>query len=208
MTRIEELTLKMLEGMISEEEMNELDWTVASDPAAARKHIALLELEATLRGMRTNVDVVGRVMGQLVETTGQPAPAEPAAATGFEAEPQTPTGKFTTAAEVKPILGMTRGNWVAVREFEGRDLLYVTHLLSWRCGLHEIRFAVNDGPMQVWKMPPCLTDTAQPNAIPTEGGLPFREYDLGSIESVSVELLYDDLSTESARFERQEVLMP
>ena len=126
----------------------------------------------------------------------------------YVAEDQTPSGKFLTATEVKPILGMTRASWIAVREYDGQDLLYVTHLLSWRCGLHEIRYAVNGGPMQVWPMPPCLTDTAAPNAIRTEDGLPFVSFALGSVESVQVELLYDDLSRDSAEFARAQVLMP
>ncbi|UXX84154.1 hypothetical protein [Roseovarius pelagicus] len=126
----------------------------------------------------------------------------------FLAEPQTPSGKFTTATEVKPILGMTKGNWVAVREYDGQDLLYFTHLLSWRCGLHQIRYSLNGGPVQVWPMPPCLDGTSMPNAIRTEDGMPYIAQPLGSIGSVRVELLYDDLSEESAEFSRSDVLMP
>jgi len=134
--------------------------------------------------------------------------ADMGAAMQFVAEDQTPSGKFTTATEVKQILTMTKGNWVAVREYDGQDLLYVTHLMSWRCGLHQMRYSLNGGPMQTWDMPPCLIDTATPNAIKTEDGLPFIAQPLGSIQSVSIELLYDDLSEDMAEFQRNEVLMP
>jgi len=126
----------------------------------------------------------------------------------FEAEPQQPTGKFTTATEVKPILSVTKANWVAVRDFNGQDLLYLTHLLSWRCGLLQVRYAINDGPMREWELPPCHTGTAQPNAIRAEDGLPYEAHPPGSIASVRVEVLYDDLSTDSAEFSRSDVLMP
>ena len=57
-------------------------------------------------------------------------------------------------------------------------------------------------------MPPCLTETAQPNAIPSDGGLPYSTHPLGSIQSVAIEVLYDDLSTDVASFDRNAVLMP
>lgn len=126
----------------------------------------------------------------------------------FAAEPQAASGRFTTATEVKPILTATRRNWVAVREFNGQDLLYATHVLSWRCGLHQMRYAVNGGAMQVWPLPPCHEDTNAPNAFTAGDGLPYAAFAPGSIESVEVELLYDDLSTDTASFARADILMP
>lgn len=138
------------------------------------------------------------------------APASPAspATPALVAEPQVPTGKFTTAVEVKPILTATKGSWVAVREFDGKDLVYVTQVLSWRCGLLSMSFAVNGGTPEVWDMPPCHIDTASPNAITPEDGLIYRTYPLGSVQSVTIGLTYDDLTTDSATFERAQVLMP
>lgn len=125
----------------------------------------------------------------------------------LEAEDQTPTGKFTIAAEIRPIIEATRGNCVAVREYEGQDLLYLTHLLSWRCGMHQVWVGVNGNSMEVWPMPPCQTDTASPNAITIDAVI-YKSFGLGEIESIAVEILYDDLGTAEEPFGRKEVLMP
>jgi len=115
---------------------------------------------------------------------------------------------FTTAAEVKPILNATKANWVAVREFNGQDLLYFTHLESWRCGLDQIRYFVNEGKPQVWDTEPCYEDTAAPNAMKLEGRLPYTELPLGSVETVTIEVTYDDGSIETATFERGAIMTP
>ena len=124
------------------------------------------------------------------------------------AEDQTPTGKFTTAAEISQILGLTKANWVAVREWQGEDLIYVTHLWAWRCGLVQIELGVNGAPLEVWPLPECHIDTAQPNTIIESDGFPYRKFSLKSVENIDVRVILDDLTVQSASFIRKEVLLP
>lgn len=125
-------------------------------------------------------------------------------------EEQIPTGKFTTATEVRPILGMTKSNWVAVRDYEGQDLVYFTHLLSWRCGLWDIRYGLNGAPAtQVFPMEPCHADTASPNAMTDVANfLPYETFPSGHVTSIYVEIVMDDGTTDFAQFDRNEVLIP
>lgn len=116
--------------------------------------------------------------------------------------------QFTTAAEVKPILDATKAKWVSVREYDGKDLLYFTHLMAWRCGIDEIHYSVNGGGDQLWQGEPCYDGEAQPNAIKAEGVLPFVTFPLGSIDSVTVRLKYDDGETDSATYQRAAILTP
>ena len=127
-----------------------------------------------------------------------------------EPEPQIPTGKYTTAMEVRPILGMTKSNWVGVREYEGQDLLYFTHLMSWRCGLWDIRYGINGAPADiVVPMEPCNEEFAQPNVmVDIENYQPYVIYPVGSIESVYVEIVFDDGTTDFGQFDRNEVRIP
>ncbi len=131
----------------------------------------------------------------------------PMPVSAYEVEDQTPTGRFLTATETKPILGATKANWIGVREWEGQDLIYFTQLLAWRCGLYEIRYAVNGGAMQNWPVPACDPKTATPGMIP-DGAAIYTALPLKSVEKVDIELLYDDLTVDQASFERAAVLMP
>ena len=123
------------------------------------------------------------------------------------AEDQTPTGKFLTAGEVRPILDATKGNWIAVREFDGQDLVYFTHLVSWRCGLYEVQFRINGGELRQFPIAHCPPDIESAMAIPEDTQV-FITEPLGSVQSVDVTLLYDDLGTDEASFERASVLLP
>ena len=148
--------------------------------------------------------------GQMGQAGAKPAaPAFLAPAPGAAAaEPQIPTGRFTTATEVRPILNATRGNWVALRDFNGQDLLYLTHLWAWRCGLAELRIGINGAPPAPVPLPPCHLDQAAPNAITESDGLPYLSFPRGSVARVEVQITYDDLGTDGARFDRAAVLMP
>jgi hypothetical protein len=68
MTRTAELTAKLLDGTLSDAEWAELDALVAADPAAEAEHLALLALEAELRGLRTDFDLADATLAQIQDT--------------------------------------------------------------------------------------------------------------------------------------------
>jgi hypothetical protein len=121
-----------------------------------------------------------------------------------------PTAKYTTATKVRPILSMTKSNWVAVREFDGQDLVYFTHILAWRCGLWEIRYGINGDPADtVFEMEKCNDEYAQPNAmIDIENNFPYLRFPMKSVGSVIVEITFDDGTTDFTRANRGDVLIP
>ena len=155
-----------------------------------------------------------------IDTTVEPTAVAAAPATDLgsgdvidrtrEPEPQVPTGQFTTALEVRPILGMTKSNWVGVREFNGQDLLYFSHLLAWRCGLWDIRFGINGAPADtIVGMEPCNEEFAQPNVMTDiENFPPYVSFPLQSIESIYIEIVFDDGTTDFAQFNRNEIRIP
>jgi len=115
--------------------------------------------------------------------------------------------QFTTAAEVRPILQATKGAWVAVREYDGQDLVYFTQLLSWRCGLSEIRYGLNGAPAEtLFPMEPCYEGTTAPNAVKSDDI--YLRAPLGSVQGIALQITYDDGTTEAASFARAQVLMP
>ncbi len=117
---------------------------------------------------------------------------------------------FTTAAEVKPILSATKPNWIAVRAYDGQDLLYFTNLLAWRYGVEAVAYGVNGAaPETALPMEPCYAAEAAPNVLKMNTGvLPFVAQPLDSVQSVTVHVTYDDGSTETVAYQRAAVLMP
>jgi hypothetical protein len=113
---------------------------------------------------------------------------------------------FTTPEEVRPILQMTRANWVAIGTDTGNDLFYFSHIAAWRCGFSHATYRLNGGTDEIaFDIEPCYRDTAQPNAI---RGLPFVVHPQGSITSVIVTLHFPDGTAETAKYERRDILPP
>lgn len=114
--------------------------------------------------------------------------------------------QFMTAAEVKNILDMTQANWVAVRVFDGRDLLYFTHIETFRCGLAGVRYGINgEAPNTPYGLEACYVGTAAPNAMDPVGHPPYVAFPVGSVHSVTIQLKYDDGSITEATFQRAQI---
>ncbi len=157
--------------------------------------------------------LVGMLVGISPSQGGEPAAIlaqQDTSTAAREPEPQTPTGKFTTALEVKPILGMTKGNWAAVRLYEDQDLVYFTHLMAWRCGLWDIRYGINGAPAeQVMAMEPCNEEYQQPNVmVDIETYPPYLIFPANSVETIYVEITFDDGTSDFAQFNRGDILIP
>lgn len=117
---------------------------------------------------------------------------------------------FTTAAEVKPILTATKPQWIAVRAYEGQDLVYFTNLLAWRCGVEAVAYGLNGAaPETPLAMEPCYEAEAQPNALKMDQGvLPYIAQGLDTVQTVTVAVTFDDGTVETAEYARAAVLMP
>lgn len=112
---------------------------------------------------------------------------------------------FTSSAGVKPILELIRPQWIAIRPYDGQDLLYMTTLLVYRCGIAQIRFSYNGGDLQVWEGEPCWRDEANPSALKLETHLPYAVAPLDSLQTVTVNLLFDDGTVMEHSYTRQQV---
>ena len=65
MTRLDELTLKLADSELSESGASELALLLGQDARLLKDHVRLLELEASLRGQRTNMQLAEATMAQL-----------------------------------------------------------------------------------------------------------------------------------------------
>ena len=93
--------------------------------------------------------------------------------------------RFRTA---KQILDITTNSWVLLRDYDGKTLLYFSHLMTQRYALAEIRYGLDvEKPGKLYKFPPA--DPDNPYSIGDQ--LPFMEVP-GTTKYVTVQLKYTD----------------
>ncbi|MBO6508828.1 MAG: hypothetical protein JJ866_14895 [Roseibium sp.] len=96
--------------------------------------------------------------------------------------------------QIKQILDLTKTSWVSFRDWQGQQLIYFTHLESWKCGIDYVFYGLNGGPLdQMWELDEC--DPSNPNAVLKDK--PYIELPAGSTQSISVQLIFPD-GTKSA----------
>jgi hypothetical protein len=67
-------------------------------------------------------------------------------------------------AGAKQILESTKNAWLSFRDYDGRRLLYFTHILGNSCGVKEIRFGLDTmAPKRAFPAPAC--DKVNPGAM-------------------------------------------
>lgn len=102
------------------------------------------------------------------------------------ATPRKPTTDMT-----KQALGATRDQWIAFRNYNGEQLIYFTGLVTWKCGLNEIRYSLNNESLdRSFPLPACNPHT--PFAVDPENSVIYLRFPLGSVETVAVQLVYGD----------------
>ena len=93
------------------------------------------------------------------------------------------------AAGNKQVLDQLWTSWVEFDSGGNTGLLYFTQLLSYRCGIKEVRYGMNGaGPDKIFDMPPC--DEKDPYAVPHDAKTFLK---VGKdVKSVSVQVTYSD----------------
>ncbi|NNF76477.1 MAG: caspase family protein [Rhizobiales bacterium] len=85
--------------------------------------------------------------------------------------------------------------WIAFREYNGLQV-YFTHLISYRCGIKQVRYSVGDtAPDKIWELPPC--DPGNPHAVPQNAKIHMKIP--SSTAAMNVQLVYHNGSESQVR---------
>ena len=96
--------------------------------------------------------------------------------------------------QMKKILNMTQNNWVSFRDFNGKQLIYFTHLESYTCGIKEVHYSINSDDLdKVWELQLC--NPKNPMAVTKD--MIYLTMPLGAAKFIAVQVIFtDDMKSE------------
>ena len=104
--------------------------------------------------------------------------------------------------QLKSIVSATKASgWVAFKDHSGGQNLYFSHLVSWRCGMKEVRYSINSKDLdQVFPLAKCNPQI--PNNVPDDPKWILLILERGTAKTVAVQVLFeDDTLSEMAVYE-------
>lgn len=107
-------------------------------------------------------------------------------------------GAMMAPAQMRAALEATAGQWLAFRNWDGKQLVYFTHLVSWKCGIAEVRYQVNgQGGAEHFPLPAC--DPQMPFNVDAEKDAIYLTFAAGTVREITVQLTYADGSESAVR---------
>ena len=102
-----------------------------------------------------------------------------------------------SVAVVKQVLKLSRNQWIQFRNYNGRQLVYFTLFVTYKCGLKEIRYSVNSADLdKQFPLPECVPFV--PYNIGPNDKI-YLTFDPGTAKMVSVQLVFDDDTNSEVR---------
>ena len=91
--------------------------------------------------------------------------------------------------QMKKILNMTQNSWVSFRDFNGKQLIYFTHLEAYTCGIKEVHYSLNSDDLdKVWELQPC----ASKGISGVKKDMIYLKLPLGTAKSIALQLIFTD----------------
>ena len=94
-------------------------------------------------------------------------------------------------AQLKVMAEAAKGQWVAFRNWDGKQLIYFTIVVTYHCGLAEIRYSLNGAGLgERWPVPAC--NPQMPFNVDAQKDKIYLALEPGSVSAVSLQLVYAD----------------
>ena len=117
---------------------------------------------------------------------------------GALATPIAAKAQMPPPAQFKMMAEAAKAQWIAFRNWDGKQLIYFTIPVTYHCGLSEIRYSLNgDDLAERWPVPAC--NAQMPFNIDAEKDKLYLELDPGAVSAVSLQLVYADGSESPVR---------